>query len=130
MLEGRLEAGHQRVIGSTPRIRRELEDAGLWIDDGPRVLINDWESHNGARDKKERERRIRDAERKRLSRGQSSGRPADSPADTTSDVHADGAPVKIEEVKSDSKEQDQALCSNEQRKALALVATTRLRSVQ
>lgn len=194
LLEGTLSAGHLRVIGSTPKIRRELEDAGLWIDDGPRIIINDWDEHNGARDKKERERRIRDAQRKREQRkhvseaewasarrrvferdngvcadcgtydekwhadhvperevliergiriddiayiqtrcaschGRRTGhvRAAREKADGKADIHADGAPVTVEEVKSDSKEQNQKLLSNEN--VAELLTTTRLRSV-
>lgn len=67
--QGRLGAAHQKLVGSTPKIRRELENAGLWLDEGPDVLIHDWDEHNGERDRKaeNRKRYMREyqAERRR-----------------------------------------------------------------
>lgn len=115
--KGVLSAPQQKVIGSKPAIRKELEDAGLWIDEGPSVLIHDWEDHNGARDRKERERREKDAQRKRDERERarlaalgSPDCPVDSGADCPADVTVDKTSLTVDRVTGDgSKEQDQNL---------------------
>ena len=88
--EGRLTKQQQKIVGSTPRLRRELEDAGLWLDEGPDVLIHDWDEHNGKRDEKERARKLRDRVRKAEERAKQKERPPDSPADSPPDVPGDG----------------------------------------
>lgn len=88
--EGRLTKQQQKIVGSTPRLRRELEDAGLWLDEGPDVLIHDWDEHNGRRDEKERARRVKDRLRKAEERAKQKKSPADSPADSPRDNPAEG----------------------------------------
>lgn len=63
---GHLNAGQQRLVGSSAKVRRELIEARLWDEngDGKSVLIHDWDEHNGKRDA----RRAADRERKRLLR--------------------------------------------------------------
>jgi len=61
-------------MGSTPAIRKELVNAGLWDEDGRAIHIHDWKEHNAKRD----ERRAKDKERKREMRA---ARPQDSPQD-------------------------------------------------
>jgi hypothetical protein len=64
--KGVLDAGAQRMLGSTQAIRAVLVDAELWDANGrsSAVTIHDWEDHNAARD----ERKRRDRERKRAAR--------------------------------------------------------------
>lgn len=63
--KGHLSTAHQRLIGTTPKIRAELMAADLWDANGSDgVVIHDWDEHNGKRD----ERRAKDRERKRLMR--------------------------------------------------------------
>lgn len=62
---GALTAGQQKVIGSTPKLRRELIAARLWEDKGGgSIEIHDWKEHNERRDN----RREADRERKRQER--------------------------------------------------------------
>lgn len=62
---GHLSGEQQRLVGGSPKVRSELEKAGLW-DANPSggIDIHDWDEHNGKRD----ERRAADRERKRLAR--------------------------------------------------------------
>lgn len=85
---GRLNPEQQRMIGSTPKIRRELENAGLWLDEGPDVAIHDWDEHNGERDERAERKRRLDRERQARRRSQQrdspdshAGRHADNPRD-------------------------------------------------
>lgn len=67
---GILDPGQQRLVGAQPRHRRELIAAGVWDDLGDgRVIIHDWDEHNGKRD----ERRAADRERKRRAYWQEKG---------------------------------------------------------
>lgn len=61
---GLLSVQQQRLLGSSPRIRKELFAAGLWDEAGDGVLIHDWEHYNADRDAK----RAADRMRKRLQR--------------------------------------------------------------
>lgn len=74
---GLLTVGHQRTIGSSARVRKDLVATGLWDEaDNGAVVIHEWEEKNGRRD----DRRERDRQRKRDERkskgtaGQSTGR--------------------------------------------------------
>lgn len=66
---GRLTPSHQRLVGATKAVRRDLVAAGLWRERDEGVIeINDWDEHNGARDAKreadrERQRRWRESQR-------------------------------------------------------------------
>ena len=102
--QGRLTAGHQKLIGSNPKIRRELENAGLWLDEGPDVMIHDWDEHNGERDRKTEQR-------KRYMREYQAARRAGlSTAPTTPvnvDVNVDITPLKGEVVKGEGLQEQQ-----------------------
>lgn len=91
--KGQLTPAHQKLIGSTPKIKAELFKAELWDANGDSgVVIHDWDEHNGKRD----ERRAKDRERKRKMREQqfgggksvslSAGQTADSPQELPVDV--------------------------------------------
>lgn len=68
-LYGRLEPGHQRMIGSSPSVRENLIEVGLWNEaESGAVEINDWNEHNAKRDDAIVEKRAKDRERKRLAR--------------------------------------------------------------
>lgn len=64
--KGHLSAGQQKLIGSTPKLRAALLQAGLWDANGQPggIVIHDWDEHNEKRD----ERREKDRERKRKAR--------------------------------------------------------------
>lgn len=80
---GVLTRSQQALIGSNPKVRRELEKVGLWEDEGADVKIRDWALHNDKRD----ERRRKDRERKRLQRMREAGLiPPESPQDVTRTV--------------------------------------------
>jgi len=61
---GVLDVEVQRMLGTTPAVRKELVTANLWDPNGVGVVIHDWEEHNGARDR----RRVRERERMRETR--------------------------------------------------------------
>lgn len=78
-LGGRLEAAHQKLMGSTSKVRAELVDAGLWDEDGSAISIHDWDEHNGKRDdrrKADRERKREARAKERQSAGTSAGQSA------------------------------------------------------
>jgi len=94
---GRLTKEQQALVGSSVKVRRELENAGLWLDDGPDILIHDWDEHNGERDRSAERRKRLDRERK--ARARSAPRPADSPADSRQEIRSlKGEGVKGEET--------------------------------
>ena len=109
---GVLTKAQQKIVGASPKIRGELVGAGLWIEDGDAVVIHDWDEHNGVRDEKERKRKEKDAERKRLER-QSTKCPPDSPADSPADsspdesvdVHMDVQTVTVDGLTVEKKDQ-------------------------
>lgn len=64
-LRGELKLAHQKAVGSTVPIKKELVKGLLWDElDGGVVYIHDWEEHNGRRDA----RRKADTQRKRSQR--------------------------------------------------------------
>jgi len=71
---GELDAATQKLLGATKACRISLISAGLWDvnGDGKTVHIHDWDEHNGIRDK----RREQDRLRKRAARA-SAGQGAD-----------------------------------------------------
>lgn len=117
---GRLTKGQQTAIGSSPKIRRELEAARLWLDEGPDILIKDWDVHNGDRDRKaeERKRYMREYQARRRSGN----------SDVNVDVNVDVTPLTVEEVTSEVIDQD--LGSNDpQVKSLEDLSNRLLRDV-
>lgn len=91
-LRGVLGASHQRLMGATPAIRRELVDAGVWDDLDSDIRIHDWDAHNLKRD----ERKQRDRERKRADR--SVERPQERPQDSPQDRSALTVSDRVKEV--------------------------------
>jgi len=83
---GRLNPEQQRLVGSTPKIRRELENAGLWLDDGPDILIHDWDEHNGERDRRAERKKVQDRERQARHRDSHALRHALRHADNPRDI--------------------------------------------
>lgn len=70
-LYGRLTKAHLRIIGCTPKHRRELVDAGLWddVEDVPGAIdIHDWDEHNAKRDATIEQRRHADRRRQAVKR--------------------------------------------------------------
>lgn len=68
LTEGRLSPVQQRAIGVTPRVKKELIQAGLWHEIGREIGIHDWEEHNAKRESKRLTEREQARERKRRQR--------------------------------------------------------------
>lgn len=127
LTNGVLTKQQQSTVGSTPRVRAELQQAGLWDSLGPDIVIHDWDDHNGDRDRRERQRRERDAERKRLERAAKRDSHMDSPMDSPADGHGDDPQdvraVTSDVVTSDGKDQNHVSNETNLQRLAALTAT-------
>lgn len=89
LTEGRLNPVQLRTLGVTPRVKRELIEAGLWHEKGREIVIHDWEEHNGKREQKRLNEREQARERKRRQRQREAENAAQLALDVTRDTHRD-----------------------------------------
>ena len=85
LTRGTLTDGQLKGLRVAVKPRRELAEAGLWVEVDGGVVIVGWEEHNGSRD----DRRVKDRERKRRKRAaerMSAGLSAEMSADVRADV--------------------------------------------
>lgn len=97
---GTLTAAHQRLLGSSPKIRAALIEHGLWEErTGGDVYIHGWQERNGRTD----ERRVKDRDRKRLSRSVSAGQSSGQSTVVSAPVSAVAARVDVKTLRRTSR---------------------------
>ena len=94
--KGVLSAAQQKLVGCTPKIRRELVDGRLWdVLRGESVSVHDWDDHNEKRDAK----KAADRERKRAERAKQRGQSDGQSDGQTPDESEDRRGLKGDRVK-------------------------------